>query len=152
MVDGRKNNSAPLIYEDSFCDDIIDFFDVPPFEYKKDHNKEIIFTNSGKPLMIPNHLPTIEMFAHSKGVHRDSIYKWCKRYPEFKLAKERAQQLQYNCLIQNGLIGGYSAAFATFVAKASLGMREGDEADSEPAKPLTINYNVVDARVRDAES
>lgn len=138
----------PTKYRPELCQRIIEFFDVSPFEIARDGDGNPLTSPSGKPLLIPSNLPTFESFAHSIGVHVDSLYEWANVHSEFSEAKKRAQQLQKNILIQNGLVGGYNNTFAIFVGKSCLGMRDGNEVDQEAPKPLNITFTVEDARVR----
>ena len=141
---------APTKYRPEFCEDIITFFDREPFKVATDDEGNALTTQTGKPLLMACELPTFEKFASDIGVHKDSIYEWAKVHPEFSDAKKIAQQLQYNILVQNGLLGGYNSTFAIFTGKAALGMRDGGEADKGEAKPLTIEFTVEDARTRAA--
>lgn len=128
----------PTKYRESYCDEIISFFDEDPFTASEDNN--------GKPAYNACRLPTLERFAHNIGVHVDTLYEWASVHPVFSEAKKRALQLQKDILVQNGLIGAYDKTFAIFTCKAVAGMRDGGEVNTEDAPPLAINYTVVDAR------
>lgn len=53
------------------------------------------------------HLPTIEGFARHLGVHRDTLYAWAKKYPEYEDAMGRLMDIQYSRLVNGGLAGHY---------------------------------------------
>lgn len=52
-------------------------------------------------------LPTIEGFALYLGVHRDTLYAWAKKYPEYRDAMDRLMSIQCTRLINGGLAGHY---------------------------------------------
>lgn len=139
---------SPTKYRQEYCQGIIDFFDREPFTAVKDENGDPCIGRNNQPILMPAKLPTFEAYAHSIKVHKDTVYEWAKVHPEFSDAKKRAQQLQHDILVQNGLNGSYNATFAIFTGKACLGMRDGNEHDQEAPKPLSITFNVEDARVK----
>lgn len=51
-------------------------------------------------------LPTIESFALFVGVHKDTLYEWKKKYPEFSDAMSRILLMQEVQLIDDGIYGG----------------------------------------------
>ncbi len=81
--------------------------------------------------------PTLERFAHSIGVHKDTVVEWATAedaegnllHPEFSVAYKRAKQIQESNLIENGLTGQYSSNFAIFVAKNVFGWKDKSETE-----------------------
>lgn len=68
-----------------------------PTRYKKRYCKEII-----------EHCKTglsFESFAGVIGVHKDTIYEWCKKYPEFSDAKKRAASISLLWWEKEGIDG-----------------------------------------------
>jgi hypothetical protein len=57
-------------------------------------------------------LPTIEDLANYLGIHKDTIYDWEKKYPEFSDVITRVRQEQASRLINNGLSGSYNPQIA----------------------------------------
>jgi len=123
---------------------MIDFFSQEPFEVVKDEMGEICYTQSGKPIFKPIKYPTMDMFAKSLGVNRDTIFEWASVHKEFGKAKENAIELAKNIVIQNGLIGAYNSTFCIFMCKANFGMRDGGELDQAVPQPLEVSFNTKD--------
>ena len=86
-------------------------------------------TRSGAPIIKACDFPTFERFAYSIGVHRETLRNWCDVSPEFFAAYKKAEMLQKDILIQNGLMGGYEKTFAIFTAKNVTDMRDRQELD-----------------------
>ena len=147
MGSSKGDTGRPTKYNKKYDEEIIEFFDKEPFEVLRDNEGDVILDNRQRPVIIPVKLPTFEAFAHSIKIHKDTLYEWAKVHPTFSDSKKRAQQLQHEILVQNGLVGAYNSTFAIFTGKACLGMRDGNEVDQEAPKPLNITFNVEDARV-----
>jgi hypothetical protein len=128
---------APTKYNPKFCEDIIAFFDVEPSFHVtetvegKNWQKETVKD-------VPNKFPTFEKFAFSIGVHVDTLHEWKGKYPEFSESYKKAQLLQKDFLIQNGLCGLYNAAAFCFVAKNCTDMRDKQEIDMSVSLPKEI--------------
>lgn len=148
MAGGR-----PTKYEDKYCDEVIEFFNKPPFEYVEieqeneetgEKVKTIALDKFQNPIRVPCPLPTKERFAFSIGVHRSTLIEWAGKYPEFSYAIKKAEDLQKDILIQNGLVQSYDKTFAIFVAKNVTDMSDKKELDhtssdgSMSQKPSTI--------------
>jgi hypothetical protein len=143
MAGGR-----PSKYQESYCDQVIEFFNRDPFELiyiTDDEGKKTVATNKhGDPIMKPCALPTKEGFAISIGVHSNTLLNWADDHPEFLCAIKKAEDIQKDILIQNGLIGAYDKTFAIFVAKNVTDMSDKKAIDhtssdhSMTPKPTTI--------------
>lgn len=125
----KKNlGGAPTKYNEKYCEQVIEFFNRKPYEpimLEGDDGESYPATNQqGKVLMTPCPLPTKEAFATSIGVHRESLINWAKKHPAFFDAIKKAEDLQKDILIQNGLIGNYDKTFAIFVAKNVTDMHD----------------------------
>ena len=128
----------PSKYKEEYCDQVVEFFDRKPFEIimvkDPDTDELVPATNKyGQPLFNPCELPTKESFAKHIGVDRDTVKEWAKVHPEFSAAIKKAEDLQKNILIQNGLLGNYDRTFAIFVAKNVTDMR--DKIETEISNP-----------------
>lgn len=119
----------PTDYLPEYCEKIIEHFDQEPFSTTMDET-------SGKLIRSAILLPTLTNFAKKIGVARCTIYEWAERHPEFSDAVKRAQELQEEILMQNGLFGGYEKTFAIFTAKNVLGWR--DKQDVEHSGGMNI--------------
>ena len=110
-------------YDPSFCEEVLRFFDGPPFSVTEVQKKDGTVTL----LETAAELPTFAAFAKKIGVTCAQLRAWEEKHIEFKYACEQARDRQGNILIQNSLRGNYSASFAAFTAKNLLGWSEGKE-------------------------
>ena len=138
----------PSIYEESFCDDLIEYFDEEPhFEtpvvttYKDGTTKEEV-------KFIPCDLPTLAGFARMKGVHRDTINQWTKDHPKFSDAIKRAKELQEHILITNGLKGLYAQPFAIMATKNIMNWRDRQDITSDD-KVLEAPHITLDVKPKE---
>ena len=122
----KKPNGRPPKYYPEVCNDIIKFFDRKPYTIK-------ITKAFGKTFRTkaPCDLPTLEGFANSIEVCRDTLYEWSTaekdgklKYPDFSYALKRAKEYQKNILVTNGLSGAYNGTFAIFTAKNVTDMKD----------------------------
>lgn len=143
--DTNKNGTAgrPSDYDDKFIQQMINFFNVKPFEdvpvmqeldvtEKPDGTKRTKARQSFKRMAAE--LPTFEKFAFDIGVHYSTLQDWATittdptietaplKHPEFSYAYGQCQQLQKYFLIQNGLQGTYPSAAFIFVAQNATNM------------------------------
>lgn len=142
----------PTKYDEKYCDEVIEFFNKPPFEYVEIEeegedgslHKTIAVDKFNNPIRVPCALPTKERFAFSIGVHRSTLIEWANNHPEFSYAIKKAEDLQKDILIQNGLVQSYDKTFAIFVAKNVTDMSDKQQLDhtssdgSLSPKPTTI--------------
>lgn len=135
MAGGR-----PTAYKPEYCDLIIEHFDKEPFTTSFDEA-------SGKTFRSAILLPTLTNFARTIGVARSTIYEWAKDNPEFSDAIKRAQELQEEVLMQNGLFGAYDKTFAIFTAKNICGWK--DKQDIEHSGSIgSISDSELDEKIR----
>lgn len=73
-------------------------------------------------------LPSIEGLASYIDVNRDTVYEWCKVYPEFSDIIEKLKEKQVKSLINNGLQGTYNPTIAK-VLLARQGYRDAIDTD-----------------------
>jgi F0F1-type ATP synthase gamma subunit len=57
-------------------------------------------------------LPTIEGLANYLGIHKDTVYDWENKYPEFSDVINVLRNKQVERLINNGLSGDYNSNIA----------------------------------------
>lgn len=139
----------PTKYKPEYCQKLIEFFDVEPYEdkplehYGKDG--EVKWTDYKR---MANRLPTLRNFAKEIGVSFDTVYEWVKQHPAFSDAFTQAKDLQKWFLIENGLNGCYNPAFAIFTAKNITDMRDLSNVDhttkGEKIEPGTIKIVPLD--------
>lgn len=111
----------PTLYKESYCDDIIDFFNIP---YTIEVEKSTIDKSGNvKTIMVTvaNELPTLEAYAQKIGVHIDTLFEWRKQHSEFSESIKRAQTMQKAMWQANSLQGLYRDAFTIFMGKNVFG-------------------------------
>jgi len=86
-------------------------------------------------------LPTKGGLANYLGVHRDTLYDWSQKYPEFSDIMEEVSQEQEDRLINNGLSGDYNPTIAKLLL-AKHGYKESTETDltskGDKIEPLVV--------------
>ena len=134
----------PSKYKPEYCDQIIEYFSVTPYENKV---VETIHTKGGdiikKYKEVPSDLPLISKFARSIGVTHETIDEWARVHREFSLALKEAKKLQEAHLITNALRDNFAQAFSIFAMKNMCGWRDRQEitgADGQPITMKVINY------------
>lgn len=148
----KKKMGAPTKYKEEYCETVLEFFDKPLYEYiyideedDEGNVKKTVATNkSGEPIRVPAPLPTKERFAFSIGVHTNTLLNWANENPDFLCAIKKAENLQKDILIQNGLIQAYDKTFAIFVAKNVTDMSDKKELEITEGESLTP-WDEIDA-------
>lgn len=120
----KKKIGRPTKYDPIYCKQIIEFFDIEPMNfkdititYKDGSTKECTEEEA-------NLLPTMRKFAKSIGVDHTTLLEWCKKYPDFSTAYNRAKEAQQEFIIENGLRGNYQGYFAGLYMKNMFGWRD----------------------------
>ena len=138
----KRKVGRPSKYNPKFCQELVDFFDIEPYEdikiphYSKDGTKD----KKGKSVVVwedykrmANKLPTLRDFAKKIKVHVSNIYEWLNEnssvfHSEFRDAFTQAKDIRKDFLIQNGLMGLYPPMSFKFVAVNLTDMRDKTEA------------------------
>lgn len=125
---------GPTKYKPKYCEDVIKYYDVPHYitESRQVYDKKSgsIITFDEK---LPNILPTVDGFASSIGVHKDTLYEWAKVHPKFSDSFTRAKQFAAVMYYHLSLVGDYSPQFAKFYGINCMGLYE---------KIITENTNI----------
>lgn len=141
----NSQGGCPTKYKPEYCEQIIEYFNKPAYEpimVKDDEgNLSVAENKQGKPMLKPCSLPTKEGFAFSIGVHCETLTNWAKKFSEFFEAFKKAENLQKNILIQNGLNGNYEKVFAIFVAKNVTDMKDQQVVEHHSKN---INFDISD--------
>lgn len=120
-----RGRGQPTKYKDEYCQAIIDYFDRPP---QQTVYKETFYADgtlkSKDPVIIPIEFPTMEGFAASINIHKDTLYEWVKVHKNFSDAFTRARQLQEKIWLVNSLGKLYDSQFAQFFGKNCLGYKD----------------------------
>ena len=135
----------PSKYKEEYCDQIVEFFNQQPYtlveidQEDEDGNvtKTVAVDKFGNAIKVPCPLPTKERFAFNIGIHRETLINWAQAHPKFFDAIKKAEDLQKDILIQNGLVQAYDKTFAIFVAKNVTDMRDRQD--------INTNLNVSSA-------
>lgn len=131
----------PTKYKAEYCDLIIEFFSIHPFE---------IFSTPFGPKRTANTMPTFHDFARTIGVNEDTVVEWATakdvqgqlKHADFSAAYREAKTLQKWFLIENGLNGVYNSRFAEFTAMNISDMRrvvQPVDDNGNTLKPQTMN-------------
>lgn len=113
----KRLGGRPTKYKPEYCDQIIAYFSVKPYEQIWTQTEYQNGSVKSKLTITANPLPTMAEFAHSIGVNGDTLVEWAKdrnkeKYPGFSAAYIRAKELYRKILIINGLHGFYNARLA----------------------------------------
>ena len=112
----KKKNGRPTKYKPAFCQKLIDFFDIEPWEEREiPHYKgsDVSWTDIK---LLPVRMPTLRKFAKSISVSYVTVYAWIKKHDEFLNAFTHAKEIRKEWLIDGGLSGVFHPASFKFVA------------------------------------
>lgn len=119
----KHPGGRPTDYKPEYCQMMLDHFNQPLYVTKK---KEI--ASGGRKVIVeeekPNSMPTFERFALNIGVIHETLRNWCKSNPEFFAAYSACKDIQKNFILEHGMMGGYNAGFAKFVAVNVTDLRD----------------------------
>lgn len=123
----KQKGGRPTKYEPKYAKMLREHFDI-------ESGRDVEVENSKGQMQSVRHaadFPTLAGFATKIGVHRETLLNWADvdddgepKNPAFFDAYKSAAAHQERILVQNGLKGGYHAAFAIFTAKNVLGWRD----------------------------
>lgn len=131
-----KKEGRPSIYYPEICDELLEHFEVEPFE-----NQEVTLQNGQKKIVqVPNRPPTFEGFAWKCGITHATLIEWTKVHPEFLKAWSKCKDKQKEMLVQGGLLGYYSTQFAIFYAKNVTDLRDKTEIEHTGMTPFLAAF------------
>jgi hypothetical protein len=129
----KRRVGRPTVYRDEFCDMLLSYFRI-------DLEKQVEVTKQdkdGRPVTVTetvvNRFPTLERFADSIDVTRQTLHDWATsvtedgvtlRHPEFSYTYARARDLQAALLTEGGLGGLYESRIANLALKNIAGWRD----------------------------
>lgn len=94
--------------------------------------------------------PSIEGCALYLKVHKETLYNWESRHPEFSDVIAKLRQEQAQRLLNNGLSGAYNPTIAKVIL-TKHGYREGIEQTGSEGKPLIPDTGDIDVEKMAAE-
>lgn len=137
-----KHAGAPTKYKKEYCEELITFFDVEPFEEREiPHMKNDGSFSFMDYKRMPNRLPTVRNFVKKIGIDYDTFYEWLKVHKEFSDTYTHAQDIRKWFLIENGLNELYNPVFAKFTAINITDMK--DKSDVGLTGDMTFNVKLV---------
>jgi len=134
----RRKTGRPTKYKAAYCQALIDFFDVEPWEereiphYKQQGGKRIVSWTDVK--LLPKRMPTLRGFARNIGVGIRTVYDWIdekhsSHKEEFSYAFTCAKEIRKDWLIDLGLSGQTPPLAFKFVAINCTDMRDKQEVE-----------------------
>ena len=120
----------PTKYKPEFCQQMIDYFSISPYEESKD--------NQGKSVFKPNKFPTLERFAASHlKVTTVTLHNWATEKDsegepvraDFFEVYNMCRAMQSANLQEGAMSGAYQASFAGKAATNILNWRDKQEVD-----------------------
>lgn len=118
MAGGR-----PVQYSNDTINKVYEYIDLCVDEYDTFHKTRGTTSDSYERL-VKVKLPTMEGLALHLGIHKDTLYDWKSKYPEFSDSLGKVMQLQADRLMSNGLSGDYNPTIAKLLLMQH-GYREG---------------------------
>lgn len=131
VVSREGIGGRPTLYDPDYCQQMLDYFSVPPYEEKiierfdKFGNKQSIVAE------VATDCPNFSGFCAKIGIGRRTLYEWTSKHAEFSRTYEKCKELQINWIITNGNKGLIEKTFGLFMAKYATGYRE----NAPPEKP-----------------
>jgi len=129
----------PTKYRKEYCQDILDFFNVPAYieivQKTTDPDGNTTEKPTGK--YKPNDLPQFIDFADKIGVSRETLHEWRREHQEFSDAYKKAKGYQQRNWMKCSLLGLYSPAFTIFFGKNIFKWKDKHELEHETGDGLT---------------
>jgi hypothetical protein len=150
MPKKKKKNpeGRPTKYRLIYCQKILDYFEIDPSQFKditityKDGSTKECTEEEASPL------PTFRKFARSVGTYHDVLLDWCKKFPEFSTAYNRAKEAQQEFIIENALRDNYSGYFAGLMMKNMFYWRDKQELEHSGSLKLELAQALDEAQSR----
>jgi len=124
MTLGKHPGGRPTDYRPEYCQQIIEHFSREPVVtlYKREYYKDGTIKTE-IPILTAADFPTLQDYADSLGVVKQTLLNWADKYPEFLDAITRAKEIQEAIWLKNGMSGLYNSQFAQFFGINCLGYK-----------------------------
>ncbi len=114
----------PTKYKPEYCQQIVDFFDVEPFEIEETTTTLPNGSQVTHKKKVAIEYPMLIDFVMKIGVSYDAIQDWNKKYPDFNRALKSAKKFQEKIIVQNAFKNRYDKTFSIFALKNISGWRD----------------------------
>lgn len=141
--------ARPTKYKPEFCDKLIEFFDIEPWEEREiPHYKNGVVTWTDIKIL-PVRMPTLRGFAKSIEVSIRVVYNWLDEksdvfHKEFMHTFTHARDIRKDWLVDVGLSGSAPPASFKFVAVNVTDMRDKTQTEHSLDKPTATLLNLID--------
>ena len=141
----KRNNKAANKYRDEYCDMLLSYFIVKEREviYEETYYKDGTLKSKTPKFILPQDLPTFELFAAKIGVTTKTLKNWADKYPRFSDAYERAKCIQLGIAKNNGITKQYDSNFAKFILINDHDMTDRTVQEQTQEKPFEVNIHVI---------
>lgn len=142
-VEVHRGRGAPSSYKPEYCDQLIQYFDVPSVReipetwYNPDGS---VKRESMK--LVANPPQHIGGFARKIGVAKSVIYDWARKYPDFAYSLLHARDMRRAMIIDNALSGLYNPLFAKLAAANLFGWHDRQDVNhTGEVKSVIVRYH-----------
>ena len=104
----ERKIGRPTMYDESMCDTMLEYFDIPATRIVELNGKEEVWSNS---------LPTVAGFCRKLKISRETFYRWVGQYPEFHDTYKMCKDIMEDIWVENSMNGRYNTAFSIFAGK-----------------------------------
>lgn len=117
----QPGNDAASKYDDSFCEEMLNYFEDPKVVY-----------------------PMFEGFATILGVMSGTLRRWADEHPRFADTYTRCLEIQKQRLLVGGLTEQYNSQIVKFIAVNCHGMKEKIEQEVKADASINVNISFFD--------
>lgn len=145
--DGDEVNIEEIL---TLCEEYIDSCQDEVIErIKTNGDKSITYEH-----VLKANMPTLDGLALHLNIHRATLYKWEKIYPEISDTLEQIRSLQKIRLMNSGVDGSYNSVIAKMLLSANHGLHEKKEVEipglgSAYSRTLSPSQHEVLAKLSD---
>ena len=139
----KRKPGRPTKYKQSYCQGVVDFFNVDPVKVLIETYTYKDGTTKTKEIEVPCEIPLISDYAVSIDVSRETLHEWKRVHTEFSDAYKKAKEIQRGILVKLALKGLYNPGFSIFAAKNMIGWRDKKEIEATVTNIEDIIYAIT---------